>query len=342
MRIGFCCKMVSPTGDAAEDKRCNVTTTTLAALRRLDRDGARLKLSAIMETNLGALRRQVEYVAGQPPLERALRISSDMFPAYGHPLGDWFYKDPGVRRRIADELARIGDCARRHDLRLSLHPGQFCVINSVEPATLDNALKELEYHADIMRWLGYGEGWHPGGAHINIHGGSRAGGVQNFRAGMARLSATARSLLTVENDEVSFGLDDLLPLAEDLPIVVDLHHHWIKSGGEYLQPDDPRLDVVRASWRGVRPMAHISVSREDLLVGHPADSLPDLPALAAQGIKARDLRAHSDRMWNEAVNDLVMAHLSWTDFEVEAKHKNLAVDDLARHIGRRLAVAPAA
>jgi hypothetical protein len=40
-------------------------------------------------------------------------------------------------------------------------------------------------------------------------------------------------------------------------------------------------------------------------------------------------------MWNEAVNDLVAGHLAWTDFEVEAKLKNLASAGLARHVERR-------
>ncbi len=43
----------------------------------------------------------------------------------------------------------------------------------------------------------------------------------------------------------------------------------------------------------------------------------------AAGLSARNLRAHSDGMWNGAVNDWVGRHLAWTDIEVEAKHKNI-------------------
>jgi UV DNA damage endonuclease len=39
-------------------------------------------------------------------------------------------------------------------------------------------------------------------------------------------------------------------------------------------------------------------------------------------------------MWNEAVNDWVRRHLAWTDFEVEAKLKNIASEGLARHLTR--------
>ena len=155
-------------------------------------------------------------------------------------------------------------------------------------------------------------------------------------AGLARLSADARGLLTVENDEVSFDLDSLLPLMDDVPVVLDLHHEWLSSGGRYIEPDDPRIARVAASWRGVRPVSHISVSREEVLPGHAADALPDLAALVAAGHSVRDLRAHSDTMWNEAVNDWVVRHLAWTDIEVEAKLKNVAslqVAERARAVG---------
>jgi UV DNA damage repair endonuclease len=216
-----------------------------------------------------------------------------------------------------------------------MHPGQFCVIASASASALANGLAEFEYHAEIMTYLGYGDGWHPDGAHINIHGGARALGAEGFRAGLSRLSRAARNLVTVENDEVSYGLDDLLPLAHDLPIVLDLHHHWIASRGQYILPDDARIRRIAESWRGVRPMSHVSVSREELLADHDIYARPDFGALLALGIKPKDLRGHSDLMWNEAVNDLVAAHLSWSDFEVEAKLKNIASEGLARHVEQR-------
>jgi UV DNA damage repair endonuclease len=149
------------------------------------------------------------------------------------------------------------------------------------------------------------------------------------------LSEQARNLITVENDEVSYGLDDLLPLADMLPIVLDLHHHWIHSRGEYILPDDPRIETIKASWRGVRPLSHISVSREEFLPDPDIQVRPDFAALAAGGVKAKDLRAHSDLMWNEALNDLVADHLAWTDFEVEAKMKNIASEGLAHYVTAR-------
>ena len=123
-----------------------------------------------------------------------------------------------------------------------------------------------------------------------------------------------------------------MPLADEVALVVDFHHHWIHSSGEYLEPGDARVERLKSSWRGVRPAAHISVSRESLYSELLDRERPNYAELSAAGFKASELRGHSDMMWNAAVNDLVAAHLSWCDIEVEAKAKNLASTQLADHV----------
>jgi len=334
-RLGYCCLFRPPLPDPAEAKRLNLSDTTISALSRMERGDAFAKMLALVARNVAALEAHMRRVAAAAPLERMLRIGSNVLPAYTHPVARWMYAEPIMHDLVEGGLARVGEIARAAGVRISMHPGPFCVLASINPSAVENGIAELEYHADLMRWMGFAGGWHPWGAHVNIHVGGAATGVEGFRAGLARLSADARGLVTVENDEMQFGLDALLPLAGSLPLVLDLHHHWVHSRGNYIQPDDPRIATVQASWRGVRPVSHISVSRENVLQGHPSDRLPDYAALAAGGASVRDLRAHSDMMWNVAVNDWVTAHLAWTDIEVEAKWKNLASQQLAEHVRRR-------
>ncbi|MDQ4136202.1 MAG: UV damage endonuclease UvsE [Pseudomonadota bacterium] len=336
-RLGFCCKFIPEDGDAEVARRMNMMGLTMAYLARLGPAAAYDKLVSVVRHNIDALRLQFEHVGSRPPLERLHRIMSSVLPGYTHPSCRDFYRDRDLATLIETGLAEAGALARRADVRLSMHPGQFCVLATSSETALRNGLDELAYHAEVMSLMGYGGGWHPHGAHVNIHGGAKAAGLDGFRRGLARLSEDARNLVTVENDEVSYGLDDLLPLAHELPIVLDLHHHWIASGGEYIEPDDPRIATIMDSWRGVRPVAHVSVSREDLLPAHAPDERPDFARLVAAGVKPKDLRGHSDLMWNEAVNALVAEHLAWADFEVEAKAKNLASQGLARHVERHWA-----
>ena len=259
-------------------------------------------------------------------------MASSLLPGYTHPVARPLYAEPDLARTIRDGLARIGERARASGVRLSMHPGPFCVLGSRNPAAQENGIAELEYHAEIMTMLGSGSGWHPHGAHVNIHVGARDPGIAGFREGLERVSQTARNLVTVENDENCFGLDAVLKLADAVPVVLDLHHHWVESRGHYIEPDDPRIATIRDSWRGTRPVAHVSVSRETLLAGHDPIAKPDFSMLSQASHSWRDLAAHSDLMWNRGVNELVGRHLAWSDFEVEAKGKNLASVALAVHL----------
>ena len=128
---------------------------------------------------------------------------------------------------------------------------------------------------------------------------------------------------------VIHGAGRAYPACSDLvPIVLDIHHHWCKTG-EYISAMDPRVKAVIDSWRGRRPTIHYSVSREDVLVSHPDDTLPDYERLLAGGYKKQKLRAHSDFYWNKAVNEWALTHNEWADIMCESKGKNLASFKLA-------------
>jgi UV DNA damage repair endonuclease len=112
-------------------------------------------------------------------------------------------------------------------------------------------------------------------------------------------------------------------LADVVPTVLDLHHHFVRDG-VYITPDDARIARIIDSWRGVRPALHYSVSRDDYLVAHDVNTKPDMNLLLESGHKKAKLRAHSDFMWNKAVNEWAYEHWQWADCQVEAKGKNLA------------------
>ena len=329
-RIGYCCTYVSPSGDEGAARLLNMRGPTVASIARPGGSETAARLEAVIAENLDTLDRQIAAVAALPDLERLFRIQSNFLVGYSHPLLDAAWT-PSLKAEVERRLARAGDAARAGDVRLSMHPAQHAILATVNPGVLDNALSDIIEHAAIFAMMGY-SGWHPHGASINIHGGSRAAGLDGLNAGLDRVPADALGLLTIENDEISFGLDDLLQAGERVAIVADFHHHWIFTRGEWLAPDDPRVAAIRASWRGVRPLAHISVSRENVVVDHDADAMPDFAALEAAGHRASKLRGHSDRMWNRAINDFVAGHLAWCDVEVEAKAKNLASRDLADHV----------
>jgi UV DNA damage endonuclease len=82
--------------------------------------------------------------------------------------------------------------------------------------------------------------------------------------------------------------------------------------------------MVVDSWRMVRPVIHYSVSREDILLDHCSETLPDHASLLESGHKKQKLRAHSDFYWNRSVNKWALSFLDQFDLMCEAKGKNLA------------------
>jgi hypothetical protein len=153
--------------------------------------------------------------------------------------------------------------------------------------------------------------------------------VDRFRHAFKRLASDTQQWLSVENDEFSYCVDDLLPLADEVKICVDINHYWIHQG-VHMQPDDVRIPRIVASWRGVRPEMHIAWPAEEYLTSHAPDALPDMVLLEAAGHKKTKLRAHSDYAWIPAVTDHALKFWDSFDLCVEAKMKNLASEQVYR------------
>lgn len=333
-KIGFCCKWLNDPSECggmkvnATDRDLNGRSTTMRWLRE-NADQAEQRQWDIMNHNARAALLMVERVGSLPEHLRMVRLGSEMLQGYTEPSWiDWWQRQE-VQDHCEKIFAPVGARARELGVRLGFHPGQFCVLASESDEIVERSILEFEYHADMARWMGYGSTWHDHGFVINVHL-SGKGGPAKFVQTLGRLSPEARNLITIENDEMSNGLDVTLAVKDHVALVLDIHHHWVNCG-EYIDPKDDRVQRVAESWRGVRPLIHYSVSREDYLVGHATDQRPDLESLLAQGYKKQKLRAHSDFYWNHAVNDWALEFGPDFDIECESKGKNLASLGLSKH-----------
>ena len=277
-----------------------------------------------MVHNIQSYYNLIEYVGGLPDALRMVRLGSDCLPVYTHDQWSYYWRLPDVRQYCGTYLAKVGDLARLLDVRLSMHPGQFTVLASDNPDIVNRSIEEFEYHADLIRWMGYGKQFQDFKCNVHISGRQGPDGV---RAAYKRLSPEARNTITIENEENAHGLDTCLELADLLPIVLDIHHTWCREG-EYIDPGDERVKRVVDSWRGVRPTMHYSYSREEY-VGHiDTHTMPDFPSLLEQGYKKQKLRAHSDYYPNLATNKWALSFHDRFDIMCEAKAKNLASKEL--------------
>lgn len=321
-RIGFACK-INESHDKALANH-NTGTTTITWLNNQTKQKAVERLWDIMVKNTSAVKNQILWLSKQPPHARMMRLSSDLLPAYTHDDWMWWYFEPDVVGELTKRFGEIGSLAREHDVRLSFHPGQFCVLASENPQIVENSIMEFEYHADLIRYMGYGKTFQDFKCNVHIGGKQGPAGI---KAAMRKLSPEARNTLTIENAEFTWGLQHSLELVDTCALVLDIHHHWIHSG-EYITPSDDRFKRVVDSWRGARPVIHYSVSREDVLVDHDPHTKPDLKQLKSMGFTSAKLRAHSEYYWNNACNDWVLEFVPHADIMCEAKQKNLAAAQL--------------
>jgi len=327
MKIGFACKYLHP--DQTQKKKLlediqrplNTRSTTVQWLNKQTRDVAEERLWDIMVHNIQSYYNLVQYVSTLPTELQMVRLGSDCLPVYTHPEWSYFWQKPDVIAYCQQHLIKVGDLARSHNIRLSMHPGQFTVLASDNEDIVNRSIEEFEYHADLIRYMGYGKNWQDFKCNVHISGRQGPAGI---KAVLPRLSTEARNTLTIENDENSWGLDASLELEKEVALVVDIHHHWVHSAGEYIEPTDDRIRRVIDSWRGVRPACHYSVSRENYIVDHPIDVRPDYTKLLESGYKKGKLRGHSDYYWNKPVNEWAWTFTEDFDIMCESKMKNLA------------------
>jgi UV DNA damage endonuclease len=229
---------------------------------------------------------------------------SQLFPLYTHPEAGYVLTALPDCEQITGVLQEVNRYCRANDIRLSFHPDQFITIASPNPAVVVNSIKELEYHGFLAELIGADI--------VNIH----IGGVFNdknavlkrFAENFKLLSPAVKTRLAVENDDISYSVQDVLPLCEQLsiPMVYDVHHHRCN-------PD--KYSIAEATdrciehWMALRREPHFHISS-------PLD-----------GWNSSTRRSHADYIDFKDVPEYWLKLNNFT-LDVEAKAKELAVTKL--------------
>ncbi|WP_271854108.1 UV DNA damage repair endonuclease UvsE [Planococcus maritimus] len=181
------------------------------------------------------------------------RASSSIVPLSTHPINDWRWWEDTDFLEIASEIRRL---VAEHGIRVSVHPGQYTVLNSPKPEVVRKSIEDLEYHDKLIQLLG--------GTDIILHTGGAYGDKETakkrFAENYLELSASIRQRLRLENDDKTFTLRDVLDVHAmcKVPICFDIHHHNCNNEGE---PVD--FSEILTTWEGYgRPKVHISTGRE--------------------------------------------------------------------------------
>lgn len=194
------------------------------------------------------------------------RISSGVIPFGSHPANTVPWWD-----LLSRELSEIGALIRASGMRVSMHPGQYTVLNSPRSEVVAASLAELEYHARFLGSLGL-DFTHKLILHLGGVYGDRAAALDRFAANFTRLSHSARRRLALENDEKNYTLAQAIDLSARIaaPVVFDIFHHaWNPSfpGDDLIallaraaatwQPGDGRQKIHYSNqWPGKQPGSH--------------------------------------------------------------------------------------
>ena len=206
----------------------NIGTPNTNIRSLMQRNATPEKLTEVTAHNLAALERMIDY--NRKNDIRLFRISSDLIPFGSSPVNtlDW----PEIHKEAFD---RIGSKIRKSGIRVSLHPGQYTVLNSPTEDIIARAIADLIYHDKILTVLGTDQTnkivLHIGGIY-----GDKNEALQRFEQNFRRLPEAVRNRLIIENDDRLYNIEEILELAHRLqiPAVYDNLHHAInppKSGG---------------------------------------------------------------------------------------------------------------
>ena len=179
---------------------------------------------------------------------KSFRLSSSIFPLYEFNK-EKIWNDS----KLIEKIKYLGELFINNNIRVSTHPGQFCIINSDAEHVIKNSIEELEYHAWIFDTMGFDKSHFYA---INIHGGKR-GNVKKLIDSIHSLNDSVRKRLTLENDERCFSVNTLLQISKETntPIVFDSHHHQFNMDG--LSTEDAAVETIK-TWNGIKPIQHLS------------------------------------------------------------------------------------
>lgn len=205
MKIGYACLTVGVPN--TEIRSCIMKNATAD------------KLKELIEANLKSLNNVLDYNIKHDI--RMFRISSDLIPFGSSPANQIPWWD------IFDkEFLALAEKIKDNGLRVSMHPGQYTVLNSPEELIVQRAVADLEYHTKVLNCLRTGTDHkiilHIGGAYNEKENATR-----RFCNNYQKLDSSIKSRLVIENDDKIYNIKEVLSIGIDMgiPVVFDNLHH---------------------------------------------------------------------------------------------------------------------
>tara|TARA_Y100001954_G_C15774447_1_gene586191 strand:- start:979 stop:1785 length:807 start_codon:yes stop_codon:yes gene_type:complete len=208
---------------------------------------------------------------------KVFRLSSELFQHKTNPKVPDYDFDFAV-----DLLKQIGEKARKYNQRLTFHPGQFNVLGTPRKKALEQTIKDLTYHADVLDIMGMGKD-----SVMVIHGGGVYGEksktILRWCINYLDLEDKIKNRLVLENCEKCYSIKDCLEIHEHvgIPIVFDTHHfecYKLLHPDEEFEPPEYYIPLILDTWKkkDIKPKFHVSEQGSGK-IGHHSDYIDVIP-----------------------------------------------------------------
>jgi UV DNA damage endonuclease len=181
------------------------------------------RLKDSIKNNLVCLRKILQFNLEHKIL--FLRISSDLVPFASHPINTFKWQT-----HFQEEFEEIGKFIIKNRMRISMHPDQFTLINSIKDEIFERSKNELHYHTEILDLMKLDTS-----AKIQIHVGGVYGdkekSMERFVTRFGVLDDSIIQRLVIENDDKMYDLNDCLKINTQIqiPILFDVFHHKLNN-----------------------------------------------------------------------------------------------------------------
>ncbi|MFX0170909.1 MAG: UV DNA damage repair endonuclease UvsE [Candidatus Hodarchaeota archaeon] len=185
------------------------------------------KLFSTVKSNLECIRKTLQFNEKHKLL--FYRIA-DFIPFASHPVSLPLSE---ILDFFRDELENIGAYIQKHNFRISMHPGQYTIINSPKEEVVDKAIQELLYNTLVLDKMGLDSA-----AKVQIHIGGGYGdkfaAIQRFIQNYLKLPENVQKRLAIENDDRIFDFQDCLNIHKEIkiPVIFDVFHHSVNNSNE--------------------------------------------------------------------------------------------------------------
>lgn len=206
------------------------------------------------------------------------RIGSSFVPFASHDLCRSLQEDDqdpfDWRDHFKDQLKEIGDYVKSNNMRISMHPDHFVLLNSPKDDITQKSIKELQYHADLLNTMEL-DTTHKFQIHVGGVYGDKKSAIERFVEKYKTLNEDVRTRLVIENDDRLFSLKDCIEISKQtgVPILFDtLHHECLHNGEDMIDAFKQAAGTWDESKDGI-PLIDYSSQDPEGKVGKHAPSL---------------------------------------------------------------------